>query len=225
MGKPNVKKPVREMAENPDVVIVKTATAPKLSPRGEGGIIYQVGRVGEDVYIRIEKNEGGGSHSKEFVPATAIKAAVTPAMKRGEPFRSDAFIGAFVGRSQCNSGFLVASLRAEGLLTVDGEHRGMSVLTGDLFSWELQMRTASPLLENGRPVTVKLHPEPKETPPPRPKRVKEEETPDGEVPEDGDDTGEESPEESPDTPPQKGRRGRAPKTEPVQTSEENPSET
>ncbi len=150
--------------ENPDVVIVKTATAPKLSPRGEGGITYQVGRVGEDVYVRIEKNEGGGSHSREFVGLSAIRGCITPAMGRGEPFKSDALAGAFVGRSQCNSGFLVASLRAEGIFGVDGERKGLSILIGDLDAWEKAAREAAPLLgEDGQPVTAKLHPEPKDT--------------------------------------------------------------
>ena len=222
MGKP--KKPVKETPENPDVVIVKTATAPKLSPRGEGGIIYQVGRVGEEVYIRIEKNEGGGSHSKKFVPVASLKTAVTPSMKRGEPFRSDAFSGAFVGRSQCNSGFLIGALRAEGLLSVDAEHRGMSTLTGDLFSWELQMRTATPLLENGKPVTVKLRPEPKETIPPRPKRAKEVETPDGEPSEEGDGPTEDAPGDLPDSPPQKTRHSRSAKPESAPDPEESAAE-
>ena len=48
-------------AENPDVVIVRTATAAKLSPRGEGGVTYQVGRVGDGVHIRIDKNNGAGA--------------------------------------------------------------------------------------------------------------------------------------------------------------------
>ena len=151
--------------ENPDVVIVRTATAPKLSPRGEGGITYQVGRVGLDVYIRIEKNEGGGSFSKEWVPAEKIRAAITSAMRRGEPFKSDALAAAFVGKSQCNSGFLVAALRAEGIFSADAEHKGMSKPAGDLDAWEEQVREAAPLLgDDGQPIiTVKLRPEPKET--------------------------------------------------------------
>ncbi len=165
MAKPSAKKVEAETAakDNPDVVIVKAATAPKLSPRGEGGIRYQVGRVAEEVYIRIEKNEGGGSCSHEFVPFGAIRAAITPIMKRGEPFKSDSFAGSFVGRSQCNSGFLVAALRAEGLFIADNEHRGMSRLAGDIDAWENAMKKMSPPLIDGKPQTVKLHPEPKVT--------------------------------------------------------------
>ena len=150
-------------AENPDVVIVRTATASKLSPRGEGGITYQVGRVGEEVYVRIERNDGGGSHSREFVAANAIRACISPAMRRGEPFKSDALAKAFVGRSQCNSGFLVAALRAEGILRADPEHKGMSRPAGDIDAWEKANREAEPPLVDGRPETAKLHPEPKET--------------------------------------------------------------
>ena len=150
-------------AENPDVVIVRTATAAKLSPRGEGGITYQVGRVGEDVYLRIERNDGGGRHSREWVPAANIRAALTNPMRRGEPFKSDALARAFVGRSQCNSGFLVAALRAEGLFRPDPEHKGMSKLAGDIDAWEKANRVIEPPLMDGKPETAKLHPEPKET--------------------------------------------------------------
>ena len=149
--------------ENPDVLIVRTATASKLSPRGEGGITYQVGRVGEEVHLRIERNDGGGRHSREWVPAANIRAALTNSMRRGEPFKSDALARAFVGRSQCNSGFLVAALRAENLFQADPEHKGMSRLAGDIDAWEKTMRETEPPLVDGRPETAKLHPEPKET--------------------------------------------------------------
>lgn len=208
--KQNAKNRETTREENPDVVIVKTATAPKLSPRGEGGIVYQIGRVGDVVYIRIEKNEGGGSHSREFVPVSAIRSAFTPAMKKDEHFKSDAFSGTFVGRSQCNSGFLVASLRAERLLTADAEHKGMSRLTGDLDAWETALRKSAALFVDGKPVTVKLHPEPKDTNF-RPKRANGVETPGGIPPEvkpDMDDDG-----DAQNTSPQKGRRAKQPKGE------------
>jgi hypothetical protein len=149
---------------NPDVTVVKIASAPKLSPRGEGGITYQVGRVDSDVYARIEKNDGGGSFSKEWVPLEKIRAALTPSMKKGDPFKSDSLATAYVGKSQCNSGFLVAALRAEQVFSIDTEHKGMSILSGDLDAWEVQMREADAVVgDDGQPVTVKLRPEPKET--------------------------------------------------------------
>lgn len=169
------------MAENPDVVILKTATAPKLSPRGEGGLVYQVGRVGNAVYVRIKKNDGGGSHSHEWVPAEKILAALPQAMRRGQPTASDVLASAYVGRSQCNSGFLVAALRAEGLFSADAEHKGMSKLTGDLDAWHEAMRVAEPPLVDGSPETAKLHPEPKDTKF-RSMRAEGVETPDVEAP-------------------------------------------
>lgn len=150
--------------ESPDVTVVLAAEAPKLSPRGQGGIGYQVGRSGSDLVIRIEKNHGGGSFSKEWVPVEKIRAAITPAMRQGEPFKSDALAQSYCGRSQCNSGFLVAALRHIGIFGAHSERKGMSVVTGDLDEWENRMRTAEPLVgEDGQPVLVKLHPEPKET--------------------------------------------------------------
>ena len=164
MSKSNARTKEAEAVDNPDVVIVKVATAPKLSPRGEGGITYQIGRIGESVYVRIEKNEGGGSHSREFVPVSAISTAITPAMKRGATFKSDALKATFVGKSQCNSGFLVAVLRAENIFSADPEHKGLSKVTSDLDAWEKAMREAAPVLkDDGQPETVKLYPEIKDT--------------------------------------------------------------
>lgn len=212
-------------AENPDVVIVRAATAPKISPRGEGGVAYQVGRVAEDVYIRIDKNDGGGRHSREWVPVEGIRAALTPAMRRGDPFKSDGLAGAFVGRSQCNSGFLVAALRAEGILAGDAEKRGMSRLAGDLDAWEKSMQEAAPLLgDGGQPLTAKLHPEPKQTGFPRkadakPEVPSQDATPDG---------GDAKPEDAGDNAPKgkmvvRVRRKKASSQSPEAESEEHPS--
>ena len=167
MSKPKKKEmevvPEAPTQGNPDVVIINTSEAAKLSPRGEGGITYQVGRVGEEVYVRIVKNHGGGSCSKEWVPVEKIRACLTPAMRRGEPFKTDALAGAFVGRSQCNSGFLVAVLRAERIFSADPEKKGFTKVTDDIDAWEKVNRQFQPLLnDDGQPVTVKLHPEPKE---------------------------------------------------------------
>lgn len=162
MSKSNAKEmPV----ENPDVVIVRTATAAKLSPRGEGGITYQIGRVQDAVYMRIVGNESGGRHSKEWVPLDRVRSAMTRGMLRGEPFKSTAMVSAFEGRSQNNSGFLVAAMRAEGLVGADAKHKGMSVMTGDIDAWELAAREAAPSMKDGVPETVPLHPVPKELKP------------------------------------------------------------
>lgn len=150
--------------DNPDVTVVVEAQAPKLSARDGSGIEYQVGRIGRDVFIRIAKNHGGGSFSKEWVPVEKIRAAITPEMRGGQPFRCDALASAIIGRSQCNVGFVTASLRHLGIFSAAPEHKGMSVLTGDLEAFAERMIDASPLLgPDGQPVTAKLRPEPKET--------------------------------------------------------------
>jgi len=119
---------------------------------------------GEEIFIRISENFGGGRHSKEWLPAAAIRDTMSKSMQRGEPFKSTAMTAAFKGKSQNNSGFLVAALRAEGLFAEDETHKGMSRLAGDFDSWEKAMREAAPILkEDGQPETAKLHPEPKET--------------------------------------------------------------
>ena len=146
--------------DNTDVVITKAdGRAAKLSPCGEGDIHYQTGRVADEAYLRIAGNDSGGRHSKEWVPLAAIRDAMSAAMLRGEPFKSTAMDGAFQGRSQNNSGFFTAALRAEGLFAADAEHKGMSRLVGDIDAWERAMREAAPVLkDDGQPLTMPLHP-------------------------------------------------------------------
>ena len=152
-------------ADNPDVVITKAdGRAAKLSPRGEGDIHYQTGRVADEAYLRIAGNDSGGRHSKEWIPLSAIRDAMSAAMMRGEPFKSTAMDGAFKGRSQNNSGFLTAALRAEGLFAADAEHKGMSRVAGDIDAWEKAMHEAMPVLkDDGHPLTMPLHPPSPET--------------------------------------------------------------
>ncbi len=72
-------------------------------------------------------------------------------------------VEAFKVQSQCNSGFLMAALRAEGLFASDPEHKGLSILAGDIDVWEKSMREKEPPLVDGKPETAPLHPAPPET--------------------------------------------------------------
>jgi len=165
MSKPKAREERADMPAQKEVIITKIAEAEKLSLRGDGRIAYQVGRVGDSVHVRIEKNHGGGSCSKEWVKEERLTACITQAMRRGEPFKSDALAAAFVGKSQCNSGFLVAVLRAERVFDADSERKGMSRLaTPDaLDKWVEAMRALAPLTGDDGQLTAKLRAEPKET--------------------------------------------------------------
>lgn len=146
------------------VTIVKTANAAKLSPRGDGALTYQIGRIGEAVYIRIFHNESAGRFSKEWVSAGAIRAALAKLTKGGALFK--AALGmreAWKGQSACNSGFGSAILKAEGVLASDAEKKGMMRLASPtaLDDWERAMQAIKAPKDAEK---VPLHP-PKQSPP------------------------------------------------------------
>ena len=130
--------PPAEAPAGPFVTVIKTAGAAKLSPRGEGEIIYMVGVLEGKVFLRIADNSSGGRHSKEWLPVEAIRKSFTTAMLTCQPFKSHVFAEAFKGKSNNNSGFLIAILRVEQVLVGDKEKKGMTVLAaqGALEKWE-----------------------------------------------------------------------------------------
>ena len=108
-----------EPPSGPFVTVLKSATAGKLSPRGDGEIIYMVGVLDGKAYVRIADNNSGGRHSKEWLPVDAIRKAFTKSMLACNTFKSNSFAEAFKSQSNNNSGFLVAILRKEGLFVAD----------------------------------------------------------------------------------------------------------
>lgn len=106
---------------DPFVTVLKREHARKLSPRGEGDIIYMVGVFEGKIHLRIVDNGSGGRHSKEWVPLDAIRQKTTASMRAGNAFKSSSFTEFFKGRSNNNSGFLVAILRKEGVFVADKE--------------------------------------------------------------------------------------------------------
>ena len=125
----------------PMVTVLKTAQAEKLSPRGDGRLTYQVGRVDDTVVLRISGNESSGRFSKEWVPAEAIRKSLAQLPKGAETFKGAlALRTAWKGQSSCNSGFGAAILKAEGVFAAheDPKKKGMLTLSGPdaLGEWE-----------------------------------------------------------------------------------------
>lgn len=130
--------------------LLKEGTAPKLGPRAEGSIGYNVlaDLNRQLLFIAITTNKGG-YFSKEHVDITTIEACLdtfTPA----KPFPSKTFKAAFVGRSSNNAGFLTTVLRNEGLIGAAPEAETQHVRSGDWSAWKkVMLAEAGKLIEIG----------------------------------------------------------------------------
>ena len=142
------------------VTVVRIGTAEKLNPSRSGGpVTYQVGRLAGEAYLRLLANAGGGRFSREWVSLARIRACFPSNAPKGLPFKARLLDRAFDGRSSTNSGFLTAVLRAEGLAQEDPEHKGMSLLCGDMEGWRAATLDGDPVREeDGSEKTEPLRP-------------------------------------------------------------------
>lgn len=119
---------------------IKTDHAPKTSLNATGCVSYVVLKdaASTDAYICILANEGGGYFSREAVPFSAIQrclAGVNP----DRPIPAKVFRQAFVGRSVNNAGFLVHTLRHEGLLQPAPDAAHQHVLADGWDDWKAKL--------------------------------------------------------------------------------------
>lgn len=100
--------------------------ASKLSPKHPGFVYFQIGRhLEKDVLaLRLKGNDGGGLHSKEWIPLTSI-IALLEQQEPGKPFKSGLFKAAFVGGSANNASFLAAVLRSKTIALLDSSEKSM----------------------------------------------------------------------------------------------------
>lgn len=142
------------------VTVLKTANAPKLSPRGGGLLTYQIGRMGETGLLRIHKNDSSGRFSAEWVSVEAIRKSLAQLPKGASSFKGAvALKTAWKGQSSCNSGFGAAILRGENVFASDEDpkKKGMLKLASPdaLDAWEKQV-LALPVPKDAE--QVPLHP-------------------------------------------------------------------
>lgn len=99
-----------------DFKILKEASAEKVG-RSRGLISYQLGRQpgGDDIHIRITKNNSGGYFGKAWVPAKDLIDAAENASKHDGCFPSRALQGAMSSRCNNDPPFFAAVLLAEKL--------------------------------------------------------------------------------------------------------------
>ncbi|MGR5461261.1 hypothetical protein [Vibrio alfacsensis] len=109
-----INKPTCETGEVPVnhfASIVQNGKAKKLNPKTENKVFYELS-VHDDLntlHIRLASNEGGGLHSKEWIPIEEIFAILDS--QKDKPFKSTVLKSVFKGGSANNVGFLAACLR------------------------------------------------------------------------------------------------------------------
>ncbi|MDW1499956.1 hypothetical protein WL049_19145 [Vibrio alginolyticus] len=96
--------------------IVREGKAKKLSPKTENHVFYQIALHNKEneLYIRMSGNEGGGLHSKEWIPLKDITAVLD--VQGDKPFKSSVMKCVFSGQSANNAGFMAAFCRGLGLI-------------------------------------------------------------------------------------------------------------
>ncbi|MDF5295448.1 hypothetical protein P3638_23790, partial [Vibrio parahaemolyticus] len=103
-----------ELPVNHFTYIVREGKAKKLSPKTENHVFYEIAIHDEEneLYIRMSSNEGGGLHSKEWIPLKDITAVLD--VQGDKPFKSSVLKCVFSGQSANNAGFMAACCRGLG---------------------------------------------------------------------------------------------------------------
>lgn len=101
--------------------ILKIGTCPSIS--GKSKLLYHVGCTAEsEIKFRVVSNDGGGYHSDEWVPLTAIQQ-VFAKLPGDKPITSFLLNPIFEGKSVNTAAFLLAVLKSEGLVQPHKEKR------------------------------------------------------------------------------------------------------
>ncbi|QUF68498.1 hypothetical protein [Vibrio fluvialis] len=111
--------------------IVREGKAKKLSPKTENHVFYEIALHDEetDLYIRMSGNEGGGLHSKEWIPLKDITAVLD--VQGDKPFKSSVLKCVFSGQSANNAGFMCGVCRGLGLIIQSDKSVFLHVLAPD----------------------------------------------------------------------------------------------
>jgi hypothetical protein len=113
--------PTKKRSTNHDEVqstiqVLKEAIGP--TSTGKSKLGYRLGSDNKGgIYFKITSNTGGGFFSNEWVAYSKIQAALD-AWPEENPITSVVLQGLFRGRSANNSSFLLAALKAEGIVEV-----------------------------------------------------------------------------------------------------------
>lgn len=120
----------------PSILALKTAECPSLSSRST--LTYNIGADIEDtaleeLYFQISHNTGKGLFNKDWIPVSAIRE-VFEAIPETAAVTSISLNAIFSGKSTNSSGFLLAILKAEGLvIALEGKRRNYQRTTSEAF--------------------------------------------------------------------------------------------
>lgn len=126
--------------------ILKKATCPKLSPRGNGELTYHLGYRDEDsqVFLRVTANASSGYFSQEWIALQDIEAVM--GAENGHGFKAILFKPLYQQKGANNHGFLGAALKAEGIVEVEEEQPLVLYAAEDRTAFDQQVAT---LMEEG----------------------------------------------------------------------------
>jgi hypothetical protein len=113
----------------PEIRVIKTATCKSLS--GKSDLTYHLGVDDESsLHLRVFANSSSGYFNREWVPYSAIQ----PILANSPFITSFSLSSLYVGKSTNSPGFLLAALKAEGLVKLKGEKERVYVaLDSSLF--------------------------------------------------------------------------------------------
>lgn len=133
--------------------LLKSGTAKKIAKQADGGVGYQVlsDLERQALFIRITSNSGG-YFSRELVSVEKITACLGQVAKDAT-FPTKLLRPAFVGKSTCNAGFLLATLKDMELVSADPAIEGQYAATNDAgwIAWKKSM-----LAEVGEMIDIEM---------------------------------------------------------------------
>lgn len=133
---------------NTEMKVLKTGTCPSLS--GRSTLAYHIGcrhdlidegdpEFSQGISFRIHANSGSGLFSDQWVPVSALKTVFDKENSK-EAVTSSSLNSVFAGRSVNSAGFVLAVLKAEGLVVhMEDKRRYYQCASSDQFFAEMRI--------------------------------------------------------------------------------------
>ena len=136
----------------PAIRVLKIASCPSLS--GKSTLTYELGCTSDsEIQIRIKANSGGGFFSQEWISLKSIEDVLENTAE-GTPLTTTALLPIFSGKSVNTAGFLLAVLKAVGLVRpLEDKRRCFETVDPALFVGEVNalITSAVDLKANDQP--------------------------------------------------------------------------